>query len=92
MVRGSFAACLDLRARCGAGGSVPYWYDIAGAVGIARGRSLKVLVMTPDGVPLKGGDHTIYTPVSFVVARPDAFESVLSVVRDHFPIVAAAAA
>ena len=59
VTRGSFAACLDVRAMCAGKGSVPYWYDIAGAVGVARGRGLRVLVMTSDGVTLVGGDHEI---------------------------------
>jgi fructose-1,6-bisphosphatase/inositol monophosphatase family enzyme len=84
VTRGSFAACIDVRAMCARKGSVPYWYDIAGAVGVARGRGLRVLVMTAGGAPLLGGDHEIYTPVSFVVARPDVFETVTGVLREKF--------
>jgi fructose-1,6-bisphosphatase/inositol monophosphatase family enzyme len=52
VVRGSFAASIDVRALCGGKGSAPYWYDIAGAVGVARGRGLGVLVTGSDGAPL----------------------------------------
>lgn len=45
--------------------------------------------MTSDGSPLEGGDHAIYTPVSFIVARPDVFDTVQRVVEDQFHIVAA---
>ncbi len=92
VVRGSFAACLDVRALCGLAGSVPYWYDIAGAVGVARGRGLRVLVTSSQGVPLYGGGHPIYTPVSFIVARPDVFDTIASVVREHLVIAEAVAA
>lgn len=92
VVRGSFAACVDARALCAGKGSVPYWYDIAGAVGVARGRGLGVLVMTADGRPLEGDDHPIYTPVSFIVARADILDAVVGVVRDCFALNAIAAA
>jgi|SRR5579872_5502233 len=92
VARGSFAACLDMRARCGGKGSVPYWYDIAGAIGVARGRGLDVLVTGADGAPLEGGDHEIYTPVSFIVARPDVFETVRNVVNGQFALALPVAA
>jgi fructose-1,6-bisphosphatase/inositol monophosphatase family enzyme len=92
VARGSFAACMDVRALCGAKGSVPYWYDIAAAIGIARGRGLRVLVMNNGGAPLEGADYPIYTPVSFLVARPDVFEIVLSIIREKFTVDVTAAA
>jgi fructose-1,6-bisphosphatase/inositol monophosphatase family enzyme len=92
VVRGSYAAGLDVRALCNAKGSVPYWYDIAGAVGVARGRGLRLLVMSGSGAPLDGSDHEIYTPVSFIVARPDVFDMVTQVVRGKFPLAGAVAA
>lgn len=92
VVRGSFAACLDVRALCGGGGSVPYWYDVAGAVGVARGRGLGVIVTGANGEPLEGGDHEIYTPVSFLVARPDVFQTAWGVIREQFAVALPTAA
>jgi hypothetical protein len=81
VVRGIFAAALDVRALSAGDGSVLYWYDIAGSVGVAMGRGLKVLVMGADGLQLTGGDHDIYTPVACVIARPDVFDAICETVR-----------
>jgi fructose-1,6-bisphosphatase/inositol monophosphatase family enzyme len=86
VVRGSFAACIDVRALCAAGGSVPYWYDIAGAIGVAGGRGLNVVVTTAGGATLEGADHAIFTPVSFIVARPEVFEIVRGLVKEQFSL------
>lgn len=81
VIRGSYCVCLDVRALCAAGGSVPYWYDVAGALPIAMGRGLDVVVTDSQGVPLEGGHHDIYTPVAFVVARADIAQLVLEAIR-----------
>jgi hypothetical protein len=80
-VRGSFCACVDVRALCKAGGSVPYWYDAAGALPIARGRGLTVLIANSEGLALNGGNHDIYTPVAFVVARPDVADTIVEAIQ-----------
>jgi fructose-1,6-bisphosphatase/inositol monophosphatase family enzyme len=81
VVRGSFCVCLDCRALCGKGGSVPYWYDIAGSEPVARGRGLTVFVTDSEGKALSGGDHEIRTPVGFVVARPGLEDIVVEAIR-----------
>lgn len=81
VVRGSFCVCLDIRALCGKGGSVPYWYDAAGALPIARGRGLAVIVTDSQGRLLQGGNHEIYTPIAFVVARPELEDLVVEAIR-----------
>ena len=81
VVRGSFCACLDIRALCGKGGSAPYWYDAAGALPVAMGRGLSVIVTDAQGLLLHGGNHDIYTPVAYVVARPQVEEAVVEVIR-----------
>jgi fructose-1,6-bisphosphatase/inositol monophosphatase family enzyme len=81
VVRGSFCVCLDVRALCGSGGSVPYWYDVAGALPIAKARGLSVVVTNSEGMPLEGGNHDIYMPVAFVVARPEVETLVIEAIR-----------
>lgn len=82
VVRGSFCACVDVRALCGTGrGSVPYLYDVAGALPVAMGRGLRVEVTDAQGAPLAGTDHPIRTPVAFVVARPDVADVVIAAIR-----------
>jgi hypothetical protein len=80
-VRGNFCAVLDVRALCGQGGSVPFWYDVAGALPIARGRDLAVIVTDAQGQRLTGANHPIYTPVAFVVARPDVATITAEMIR-----------
>ena len=63
------------------GGSVSYWYDVAGALPIAMGRGLDVIVTDSQGVPLQGGNHDIRTPVAFVVARADIAQLVPEGIR-----------
>lgn len=81
VVRGSFSACIDVRALCQQGGSKPYWYDVAGGLPIARGRDLSVIVTNAQGQALHGGNHPIYQPVAFVVARPEIEAAVVEVIR-----------
>lgn len=81
VARGSFCVCLDVRALCGKGGSVPYWYDVAGVLPIARARGLSVIVTDSQGRVLQGGNHEIYTPIAFVVARPELVDIVTEVIR-----------
>jgi hypothetical protein len=81
VVRGSFCVCLDCRALCGKGGSVPYFYDVAGALPVAHGRGLSVIVTDSQGIALPGGDHEIRTPVAFVVARPGIEEVAVEAIR-----------
>lgn len=81
VVRGSFCVCLDVRALCGKGGSVPYWYDAAGALPIARGCGLGVIVTDSQSRLLHGGNHDIYTPITFIVARPELVDIVTGVIR-----------
>jgi fructose-1,6-bisphosphatase/inositol monophosphatase family enzyme len=81
VVRGSFCACVDVRALCGKGGSVPYWYDAAGALPVAAGRGLRVLVTDAQGAPLAGANHAIFTPVAFIVARPEVVDTVIEAIR-----------
>ncbi len=82
VVRGSFAASIDVRALCGEGGSVLCWYDVAGALPIARGRGLVVHVTDERGRPLRGGNLPARTPVAYVVARADAANAVVSAIRE----------
>ena len=81
VVRGSFCACVDVRSLCGKGGSVPRWYDAAGALAIALGRGLKVIATDSQGQRLSGGDHDIYTPVAFVVTRPEHETQIIDAIR-----------
>jgi fructose-1,6-bisphosphatase/inositol monophosphatase family enzyme len=81
VVRGSFAASVDVRALCGQGGSVPYWYDLAGALPVALARGLSVELMRADGSSLNIGDHAIFEPVAYIVARPDLASTVMEAVR-----------
>jgi len=80
-VRGSFAACIDVRALCHQGGSCPFWYDAAGALPVARARGLRVVVTSSDGKVLVGSDHPIRTPVALVVAVPEVVEIIVEAVR-----------
>jgi hypothetical protein len=82
VVRGSFAASVDVRALCGQAGSVLYWYDVAGAIPIALGRGLVVHVTDTSGCPLLGAHHPARTPVAYVVARPDVADVVVDVIRE----------
>jgi len=78
VARGSYAACVDVRALCRGGGSVPHWYDVAGVVPIARGRGLRVILVRPDGEQWGSEDVAVYERVSFIVARGDVVESVVA--------------
>ncbi len=81
VIRGSFCACVDVRALCRQGGSKPYWYDVAGALPIARGRDLSVIVTDAQGNLMHGGNHPIYEPVAFAVARPEIKDAVVEAIR-----------
>jgi hypothetical protein len=81
VVRGSFCACLDVPALCGKGGSVPFLYDVQGALPVASGRGLDVIVTDSNGLALRGGNHNIYTPLAFVVARHGLEQIVIDAVR-----------
>lgn len=81
VVRGSFAAYVDMRALCRRGGSILYFYDVAGALPIALGRGLCVILVDGTGAPLVGAGHPIYTPVGLVVARPDVALPVVDAIR-----------
>ena len=70
-----------IRALCGKGGSVPYWYDIAGAIPVALGRGLRVILTDAQERLLTGGNHDIYTPVAFVVARPEVEAVIVDAIR-----------
>ena len=63
------------------GGSVLYLFDVAGAPPIALGRGLRVILTEADGIPLRGIDHPIYTPVAIVVARPEVANVVVDAIR-----------
>jgi hypothetical protein len=81
VVRGAFCACVDVRAFCESGGSVPYWYDAAGALPIAQARGLSVLVTNSRGSRLFGGNHDIFTPIAFIVAKPGIADIVVEAIR-----------
>jgi fructose-1,6-bisphosphatase/inositol monophosphatase family enzyme len=81
VVRGSFCACIDVRALYQAGGSVLHWYDIAGALPIARGRGLSVIATDARGNLLSGADYDIYTPVASVVTRHEFEQHIVEAIR-----------
>jgi len=81
-IRGSFCACIDVRALCGQEGSVPYWYDVAGALPVAHGCVLTVIITNAQGQRLRGGNHPIYQPIAFLVARPEIEDAMVQTIQD----------
>ena len=81
VVWGSYAACVDVLMceRCVAAEvRCHYCYDVAGVIPIARGRGLHLILVRPDGGQWESEDVPAYERVSFIIAREDVVESVVS--------------
>jgi len=48
---------------------------------VARAKGLSVIVTDAQGQPMRGGNHQIYQPVTFVVARPEVQDAVVEAIR-----------